>query len=65
MIFVCVEERLESEEAILAAECGGLPKLESHAMEFEESKGTPIHDRGEDFATDIHQHDTAPFVWVG
>ncbi len=65
MIFVCVEERLEGEEAILAAKCGGTPKLEFHAMEFEESEGTPIHDRGEDLAADIHQHDTTPFVGVG
>jgi hypothetical protein len=65
MIFVCVEEHLESEEAILAAKCGGPSKLESRAMELKESKGTPIHDQGEDFATDIHQHDTGPFVWVG
>jgi hypothetical protein len=53
MIFVCVEERLESEEAILAAKCGGPSKLESCAMELEESKGMPIHDQGEDFATDL------------
>ncbi len=49
---------------ILAAVCGGPTKLESHAMEFKKLKGTAIHDQGEDFAADVHQHDAAPFVGI-
>ena len=65
MILVCIEQCLESEEAILVAKCGGPTKLESCAVEFKKSKGTAIHDRGEDIAADVHQHDTAPFVGIG
>jgi hypothetical protein len=34
-------------------------------MEFEETKGTTVHYGGEDFAANIHQHDTMPIIWIG
>ena len=65
MIFVGIEKRLESEEAILTADGGSATKLKSCPVKFEKAEGTAIHDGGENLAADVHQHDASPLVWVG
>ena len=65
MIFVHIKMCLEGEEAILTTEGGGSTKLKSCSMEFEEMKEATIHYGGEDFAANIHQHDTTLFIWIG
>ncbi len=65
MVLLCIEECFQCKESILTAKGSCTAKLESCPMEFEEAKGTTIHDGRKNLAANIHEHNTTRFVWIG